>query len=120
MYACVCIYVCVHMCVCVCLYLRTYVHMCVCTCICAYMCVFVYRSYVYAHVCTGHVCTYVCAHVCYVGVLVMKGIIGYLDYSFQIVMFESFETNQIFVFFFNTSQLCGKAICLVVLPHNII
>ena len=34
-----------------------------------------------------------------VELLVLKGIIGYLDYSFEMVIFESFETNQIFVSF---------------------
>ena len=40
--------------------------------------------------------------------VVLKGIIGY---SFEIVIFESFETNRIFISF-NTSHLCGKVICL--------
>ena len=31
--------------------------------------------------------------------LVLKGIIGYSDYSFEIVIFKSFETNRIFVSF---------------------
>ena len=31
--------------------------------------------------------------------LVLKGLIGYSDYSFETVIFESFETNRIFVSF---------------------
>ena len=31
--------------------------------------------------------------------LVLKGIIGYSDYLFEIVIFESFKTNRIFVSF---------------------
>ena len=31
--------------------------------------------------------------------LVLKGIIGYLDYSFKIVIFESFKANRIFFSF---------------------
>ena len=31
--------------------------------------------------------------------LALKGIIGYLDYSFKIVIFESFKANRIFVSF---------------------
>ena len=40
-------------------------------------------------------------------IAVLKELIGYSDYSFEIMIFKSFETNQIFIF--NTSHLCSKA-----------
>ena len=44
-------------------------------------------------------------------IAVLKELIGYSDYSFEIVIFKSFETNQIFIF--NTSHLCSKAFYLL-------
>ena len=32
--------------------------------------------------------------------LVLKGIIGYSDYSFAMVIFECFKSNEIFIFSF--------------------
>ena len=67
---CVSVYVCVSVSVCKCIRL--------CICVCVYG-----EMHCYDHAC----------------IVVLKGIIGYSDYSFEIVIFESFETNQIFVSF---------------------
>ena len=39
----------------------------------------------------------------YVLHIVLKGIIGYSDYSFAMVIFECFKSNGIFVFLFKAS-----------------
>ena len=46
--------------------------------------------------------------------IVLKGIIGYSDYSFEMVIFECLRTNRIFVFFFKASHLCTLVVCLLV------
>ena len=43
--------------------------------------------------------------------LVLKGIIGYSDYSLEMEIFECFQANRIFVCYFKASHLCTLAVC---------
>ena len=43
--------------------------------------------------------------------LVLKGIIGYLDYSLEMEIFEYCQANRIFVCYFKASHLCTLAVC---------
>ena len=63
-----------------------------------------------AHVCMYH---YV-LHMCVSSVVVLKGIIGYSDYSFAMVIFECFKSNGIFVFLFKASHLTTLVVYLFV------
>ena len=44
----------------------------------------------------------------------LKGIIGYSDYSLALAIFECFKSNGIFVFLFKASHLATSAVCLPV------
>ena len=55
-------------------------------------------TYTYTHVQTHTYTNAIQTHT-YTHIPVLKGIIGYPDYSFKIVIFKSFKTNQIFVSF---------------------
>ena len=43
--------------------------------------------------------------------IVLKGIIGYSDYSLEMEIFECFQANRIFVCYFKASHLCTLAVC---------
>ena len=43
--------------------------------------------------------------------LVLKGIIGYSDYSLAMEIFECFQANRIFICYFKASHLCTLAVC---------
>ena len=43
--------------------------------------------------------------------VVLKGIIGYSDYSLEMEIFEYFQANRILVFYFEASHLRTLAVC---------
>ena len=45
--------------------------------------------------------------------IVLKGIIGYLDYSLAVMIFECFKSNGIFVFLFKASHFSGLFLCYI-------
>ena len=43
--------------------------------------------------------------------IVLKGIIGYSDYSLEMEIFECFQANRISICYFKASHLCTLAVC---------
>ena len=53
----------------------------------------------------------------YFNKVVLKGIIGYSDYSLAMVIFEYLKSNEIFIFLFKASHLTTLMDCLLVFHY---